>query len=145
MYPPHLINVGTFFLIAKLEQIQVEGSCLLLFKSYLANRKQIVVVDGQKSSVRDLHAGIPQGSRLGPLLWILYVNDILENLESEALLFADDTCLFVRANDPTETSKILTRDLQKISEWAQKWKVTFNPGKSKEMIFSNKCYLIPPL
>ena len=61
MYPPHLINVG---LIAKLEQIQVEGSCLLLFKSYLANRKQIVVVDGQKSSVRDLHAGIPQGSRL---------------------------------------------------------------------------------
>ena len=78
------------------------------------------------------------------MLWILYVNDILEDLESEVLLFADDTCIFASANDPTETAKIINRDLQKIGEWAVKWKVTFNPGKSKDMIFSKKSLFNSP-
>ena len=75
-------------LIAKLKQNKIDGNCLTLFESYLRGRKQIVVVDGVKSQMREIEAGIPQGSRLGPLLWILYVNDLLDNLESEALLFA---------------------------------------------------------
>ena len=66
-----------------------------------------MVVDGIKSQTNEVRAGIPQGSRLGPLLWILYVNDILENLDSEVLLFADDTCLFASAPDPAQTTKIL--------------------------------------
>ena len=133
-------------LIAKLEQIQVEDSCLDLFKSYLSERKQTVVVDGCKSNIQELKAGVPQGSRLGPLLWILYVQDILEGLESDCLLFADDTCLFASGRDPAETVEILNRDLEKVSAWAQRWKVTFNPGKSKDLIFSNKClFNSPPL
>ena len=125
-------------LLAKLAQVKVEDSCHDLFRSYLANRKQFVVVEGCKSDLRDVQAGVPQGSRLGPLLWILYINDITENLESEVMLFADDTCLFSTGLDPTETTSIINRDLQKISDWAVKWKVTFNPGKTKDVIFSQK-------
>ena len=134
-------------LIAKLEQNRVEGKCLDLFQSYLKNRKQVVVIDGVKSDVKPILAGVPQGSRLGPLLWILYVNDLVENLESEGLLFADDTFLFTSAKDPAQTAEILNRDLEKISQWSKVWKVTFNPGKSKDMIFSNKKFLqnSPPL
>ena len=61
--------------------------------------------------MRDIKAGIPQGSRLGALLWILYINDILEEIESECLLFADDTCLFALGDDPTETADILSNKL----------------------------------
>ena len=124
-------------LLAKLKQVKVTDSCHNLFESYLSNRRQMVVVDGHKSETRDIKAGIPQGSRLGPLLWILYIQDIIEDLESEVLLFADDTCIFSTAKDPTITAQILNRDLEKISEWSRKWKVTFNPGKTKDIIFCN--------
>ena len=72
------------------------------------------------------------------MLFILFINDIVEDLESEILVFADDTTLLATGIDPTETSKILNRDLEKISSWADKWQVTFNPKKSKDVIFSNK-------
>ena len=125
-------------LLAKLEQIGIENNVLDLFSSYLKDRKQIVVVDGVKSSEHTVHAGVPQGSRLGPLLFIIYINDIVNDLESEILLFADDTTLLATGTDPAETGAQLNRDLKKISDWAVKWKVTFNPKKSKDMIFTNK-------
>ena len=82
-------------LLAKLQQIGINGSLHSLFVSYLSNRKQIVVLDGCKSTVRDVSAGVPQGSRLGPLLFIIYINDIVKDIESEILIFADDTSLLV--------------------------------------------------
>ena len=126
-------------LISKLDQIGIEGKLLNLFKSYLSNRKQCVIVDGNKSSFLDVKAGVPQGSRLGPLLFIIYINDIVNDLESEILIFADDTTLLASGDDPNQTSSQLNRDLHKISIWAKKWKVTFNSGKSKDLIFSKKC------
>ena len=132
-------------IIAKLEQVKVGGSFLDLFKSYLSNRKQIVTINGFKSASRTIMAGVPQGSRLGPLLWILYANDILDDLECEILLFADDTCMFASGNDPAETTAMLKRDLLKISAWATRWKVSFNPGKTKHMILSNKTLSNSPL
>ena len=134
-------------ILAKLKQNKVDGRCLDLFESYLRGRKQIVVVDDVRSEIKEITAGIPQGSRLGPLLWILYVNDIIENLESEVLLFADDTCLFASASDPAITAEILNRDLFRINSWATSWKVTFNPHKSKDIIFSRKLFVnnSPPL
>ena len=134
-------------LLAKLKQVKVENSCYFLFESYLSNRVQCTVVDGVKSKFQEIKAGIPQGSKLGPLLWLLYVNDIIDGIESEILLFADDTCCFATGIDPAETAMILNRDLEKLKIWASRWKVTFNPSKSKDIIFSEKKVLFnsPPL
>ena len=125
-------------LIAKLNQIGVNGLCLNTISTYLSGGKQIVVVDGVISDILSVEAGVPQGSRLGPLLFIIYVNDIIDDLESDILIFADDTTLLASGSDPAETAAILNRDIEKITSWATKWKVIFNAGKSKDMIFSNK-------
>ena len=125
-------------LLAKLSQVGVHDMFYEIISSYLNNRKQIVVVDGQKSDVLDIRAGVPQGSRLGPLLFLIYMNDITDDIESDILIFADDTSLFVSGTDPAETAEILNRDLQKISSWATRWKVKFNASKTKNIIFSNK-------
>ena len=66
------------------------------------------------------------------------MNDITDGLESDILIFADDTSLFVSGLDPSETVKILNRDLERISSWANKWKVKFNASKTRDIIFSNK-------
>ena len=126
-------------LLAKLSQIGVEGSFLDTLSSYLTDRRQVVVVNGEKSDVLDVKAGVPQGSRLGPLLFIIYMNDIIDDIESDILIFADDTSLFATGTDPAETAAQLNRDLVKISDWAHKWKVQFNAKKSKDIIFSKKC------
>ena len=91
-----------------------------------------MVVDGIKSDPQNLNAGVPQGSRLGPILFILYMNDIVKDIESDILIFADDTSLFASGLDPVETVNQLNRDLVKISAWAKKWKVLFN-AKKKEI------------
>ena len=88
--------------------------------------------------MKNVTAGVPQGSKLGPLLWFLYCNDIVKDIESEILMFPDDTCYFVSGQDPSETAVILNRDLKRIDDWSNIWKVTFNPGKSKDMIFSQR-------
>ena len=132
-------------LIAKLEQIGVGGDLLQLFTSYLSDRQQIVVVDGCKSSIRSVSAGVPQGSRLGPLLFIIYINDIIEDIESDILIFADDTSLLAKGKTIDETTEILKRDLEKVVDWAAKWKVTFAADKTKQMIFSKKTFANSPL
>ena len=131
-------------LIAKLNQIGVEDKQLNLFKSYLDNRKQIVVVDGIKSETESIKAGCPQGSRLGPLLFIIYINDLTENLESDIIIFADDTTILATGRNSNETSAQLGRDLNKIKEWALKWKISFNATKTKDMIFTNKTVIQTP-
>ena len=83
-------------LLAKLNQIGIKGNFLELFESYLYNRKQIVVVDGVKSNVESINSGCPQGSKLGPLLFIIFINDIQNGLESESFIFADDTTLLAK-------------------------------------------------
>ena len=72
------------------------------------------------------------------MLFIVYMIDIINDIESDILIFADDTSLFASGHDPTETANILNRDLIKISNWASKWKVVFNSKKSKDLIFSKK-------
>ena len=123
-------------LLAKLEQIGVTGQAKTLFASYLSDRKQSVVVDGCVSSVRNVSAGVPQGSRLGPLLFIIYINDIVKDIESEMLIFADDTSLLVSGKNTEITSQIIKRDLTRICKWANDWKVSFNADKTEEIIFS---------
>ena len=83
---------------------------------------------------------MPQGSILGPLLFLIYINDLSENIESTVNLFADDTSLFSVVHNNT-SAEVLNRDLLKLFEWAHKWKMSFNPDVSKqaqEVIFSRK-------
>ena len=91
-------------LLAKLNQIGVEGQFLATISSYLTGRKQVVVVDNIKSKPLDIKAGVPQGSRLGPLLFFIYINDIVKDIESDILIFADDTSLFATGSDTAETA-----------------------------------------
>ena len=125
-------------LIEKLKSINVKGNCLKLLQSYLNGRTAKTVVDGQESTELPVEAGVPQGSRLGPLLFILYINDIISDLESEPMIFADDTTLIASGPETEHTSSILNRDLTKIAAWAKRWKVEFNAGKSKDMIFAKE-------
>ena len=125
-------------LLAKLTSVGVTDKCLELFKSYLTDRKQVVVVDGVKSNITDLTAGVPQGSRLGPLLFILYIDDLQNDLDSDCLLFADDTTLLATGDTVSDTTSTLNSDLCKITDWSKKWKVTFNPSKSETVVFTSK-------
>jgi len=81
-------------LIFKLQQNGIEGNLLKLFKNYLANRKQRVVLNGSESDWGEIKAGVPQGSVLGPLLFLVYINDLEKGIKSSVKFFADDTSLF---------------------------------------------------
>ena len=116
----------------------ISGSLLLWFTDYLANRKQKVVMPGVSSSWSSIEAGVPQGSMLGPLLFLLYINDIVENINSSIRLFADDTTLYIKVDNPGQAAYQLNSDLDKIHQWANQWLVTFNPSKSETVIFSRK-------
>ena len=93
-------------------------------------------------------AGVPQGSILGPLLFLIYINDLPHSLESTVKLFVDDTSLFSTVYDPNMSADQLDKELRKISERAYKWKMIFNPDLSKqvkEVIFSRKTNTISHL
>ena len=83
-------------LLFKLERNGIKGNLLRLIKNYLLNRKQRVVLNGQESGWEELHSGVPQGSVLGPLLFLIYINDLTDNISSNIKLFADDSSLFAR-------------------------------------------------
>ena len=119
-------------------------------ENYLHDRKQRVVLCGQSSSWLNVNSGVPQGSVLGPLLFLIYINDLPENLVSVAKLFADDTSIFSTVYDKIKTSMDLNQDLSTIEKWALQWKMSFNPDLTKqatEVVFSRKTKHInhPPL
>ena len=86
----------------------------------MSNRYQRVVLNGQASSWDDVKAGVPQGSILGPLFFLIYINDLSENLESTVKPFADDTSIFHVVKDSNTSAEILNHDLTRISEWVYK-------------------------
>ena len=137
-------------LIFKLKQNGTSGNFLNLLCDFLRNRKQRVLLNGQVSEWSDVRADVPQGSILGPLLFLIYINDLSEGLSSNAKLFADDTSLFSVIHDSNTSALELNSDLAKINRWAFQWKMSFNPDPKKqaqEVIFSRKSKAIshPPL
>ncbi|CAB4045118.1 Hypothetical predicted protein, partial [Paramuricea clavata] len=98
-------------LLYKLKLIGVRDPLLSWFESYLLDRKQRVVIDGQFSQWKNINAGVPQGSVVGPLLFLVYINDITENLETNPILYADDTSLFDIVESPDITSVKSNNDL----------------------------------
>ena len=96
----------------------ISGKFYDLLENYLSGRLQRVILNGQTSSWRPILAGVPQGSILGPLLFLIYINDLPNELKSNAKLFADDTSLFNIANDENGSVNVLNSDLSLISKWA---------------------------
>ena len=125
-------------LLRKLEALGVQSPLLQWFESYLRNRKQRVVIEGQCSSWRTITSGVPQGCVLGPLLFHIYINDITDDLTSLPLIYADDTTLLKIVDDPAVSAGRLNSELKKVSVWADKRLVTMNPVQSRNVAFSLK-------
>ena len=128
-------------LVFKLRQNGVNGSLLNFFDNYLRDRQQRVVINGSYSEYLPIESGVPQGSVLGPLLFLVYINDLEKNIKSNIKFFADDTMLFSIVDDPAVTATELSHDLDVIRKWAHQWKMEFNPDPTKqatEVIFSCK-------
>ena len=133
-------------LLYKLECAGISGNLLKWFRNYLTGRNQKVVIQGQSSSGKAVGAGVPQGSVLGPLLFLIFINDISEIVKSEIRIFADDTTLFVVGDDIDVTTTALNNDLNSLQVWANQWLVTFNPSKTKSLLISTKTErFIPPV
>ena len=128
-------------LLFKLKQNGVSGKLLKFFKSYLHKRKQSVSLNGFNSEYSEIESGVPQGSVLGPLLFLVYINDLEMNIKSNVKFFADDTMLYSLVVDPSSSASDLNHDLEIISQWAFQWKMAFNPDPNKqatEILFSCK-------
>ena len=97
-----------------------------------------MVLNGRSSEWASVSAGVPQGSVLGPLFFLIYINDLTENIASGVKLFADDTSLFSVVETENETAQALNSDLEKIRTWAWQWKMKFNADKTEEVLFSCK-------
>ena len=89
-----------------------------MLKDFLKNRKQRIVLNGKLSDWLTVSAGVPQGSVLGPLFFLIYINDLVENVSCDVRLFADDTSLFSVVNDVATTAFEMNYDLEKIKLWA---------------------------
>ena len=117
-------------LIKKLRRVGVGGNLLVWFENYLNDRYQQVTIHGEISRPIPVLSGVPQGSILGPLLFLVYVNDLPENTTSSSVaLFADDTKCY-RAIRTTEDVKHLQCDLEIINEWCRTWRMNLNQSKS---------------
>ena len=127
-------------LLHKLKQFGIDGNLLLWFESYLTGRRQRVVIRGKHSSWKNIMAGVPQGSILGPLLFLIYVNDLPDRLLSELFLYADDSSLLkpFNSSNTEEAYNILQDDLHKLEMWSSTWLLNFNATKTVHMVISNK-------
>ena len=117
-------------LIYKLKQNDISVNILNTIIDFLSFRKQRVVLNGQVSQWTNTEAGVPQGSILGLLLVLIYINDLSDDLSANAKLFADDTSIFSVVRDINTSAAHFNNDLRKISNWAFQWKMSFNPDPS---------------
>ena len=133
-------------LIYKLKQVGIGGAFLNILVEFLSNRKQRVIVDGHEGEWREVISGVPQGSVLGPLLFILYTQDMWVGLENQLVAYADDATLIAVISSPeqrTSVSESLNRDLARIDEWCNLWGMKLNPQKTQSMIVSRSRTLNP--
>ena len=127
-------------LLNKMHYLGFSASAIKWFRSYLANRTFLVNVDESYSNPGDLNCGVPQGSILGPLLFLLYVNDMPQAVSCDLLLYADDSCLVFQAKDVDEIEFKLNQDFNNLCDWFvdNKLSIHFGEDKTKSIIFGNQ-------
>ena len=118
-------------MIFTLKQNGVSGGLLKLFENDLHNRKQRVALNGTYSDYSIIESGVPQGSVRGPLLFLIFINDLEKNIKSNIHFIADDTMVFSIIKDPVISAGDLNHDLNIIYRSAHKWKMEFNPDSTE--------------
>ena len=124
-------------LIKKMEGYGIGKRILNWVKDFLKNRKQKVSVNGAESACQDVTRGIPQGSVLGPILFVIYINDMPECVDAVAYLFADDTKQYKEIKREEDSEK-LQKDLDSLQKWSDTWLLKFHSNKCKVMTVSSK-------
>ena len=131
-------TVNHNILISKLEHYGIRGVALNWLWSYLSNRMQCVEIGDAQSELEFIKCGVPQGSVLGPLLFLIYINDIVSASNIfKFILFADDTSLYYSCKDAKTIEETMNRELAKISDWLSANRLSLNVGKSKLLYFTN--------
>jgi hypothetical protein len=129
--------VPHYSLLVKLQNYGIGNQGLKWIESFLADRTQRVVVDGQKSDPAPVTSGVPQGSVLGPILFLVYINDMPECITSNCRLFADDTIVYREVNCDAD-ALLLQQDLDALQHWEKKWGMSFNPTKCNTINITRK-------
>lgn len=137
-------TVNHELLLEKLEKYGIRGSVLELIRSYLSDRKQRVRIDDKTSTVKIINTGVPQGTILGPLFFIIYMNDLLIDMPKDTILsYADDTAIIVNDNMWSQAQDKMNILLNKVAIWLAFNKLSLNISKTKFMTFGNYCDSVP--
>jgi hypothetical protein len=124
-------------LLRKLSGVGIRGDTLAWFRNYLSNRQQFVTISGHNSSLKLIKLGVPQGSILGPILFLLYINDLPQSSLLYDLLFADDTTLYASGPDLPDLISFVNTEFQKICLYFRQNKLALHPAKTQFALFSN--------
>ena len=135
-------KVNHSLLTHKLHNYGISGSVNRWIRNWLEGRTQTVVLEGQRSRSVSVDSGVPQGSVLGPSLFLYYINDLQENLNSTVRLFADDTIAYLTVT-PKDKGKLLQEDLDKLAKWEELWCMKFHPDKCNVVQVTNRRTPIP--
>ena len=125
----------------KLKSYGISGQIFSLISSFLSNRRLRVILDGKSSQEYPVNAGVPQGSILGPALFLLYINDLPDDVICDIAIYADDTTLYSRCDRASdlwqqlELASELESDLRDTVDWGEKWLVDFSAGKIQLVSF----------
>lgn len=125
-------------LLLKLEHYGIRGASLNWFQSYLSDRKQYVSVNGANSSYLSISCGVPQGSVLGPLLFLRYINDLpLSSSKLSFYLFADDSNIYYEVESVDQLQNVVNNELKKVKMWLDVNKLSLNVDKTNFIIFKS--------
>jgi hypothetical protein len=124
-------------LLKRIGQIGVGGTELKWFENYLKNRLQYVQIKGENSSNQSIIRGVPQGSVLGPILFLIYINNLPSCTTLSTFLFADDTTLYFSHNDIDVLIETVNMELRKVTDYFRDSKISLHPAKTKFLVFSN--------
>ena len=124
-------------LIHKLHRYGIGGKVNGWVEDFLKDRQQRVVCEGEMSEWEPVTSGVPQGSVIGPILFLLYINDLPDGLQSQVRLFADDTIVYMAISSKKQ-AEILQSDLDKLADWEDKWQMKFHPQKCSVLRITTK-------
>ena len=130
-------KVGHERLLEKITRYGITGHTQRWIRQFLSDRKQRVVLDGEQSDTVPVTSGVPQGSVLGPCLFLLYINDLAQGLDSTVRLFADDTIAYLVIGDTADAAR-LQQDLDRLAHWEDTWQMQFHPEKCQVLRVTKK-------